>query len=202
MASGQPTTISYAILGQLSIRAHSAYELSRLGRRWRDVFWTTAESVVYAELGNLVRHGLATTEGQLHGRRRRAVYAISDDGRVALRAWLAVESAPLVIRNESMLKVLFADSGTKQDLLRAVGEIRAWAEDRLRDGREIATGYLDGSAPYTARTPIVTLTFSYTWSMAQQMLAWADEAEQEIAHWPDSGLPDTANLDVFRRAVS
>ena len=34
------------------------------------------------------------------------------------------------------------------------------------------------------------------------MLAWSKEAEQEIVYWPDNGLPDTANLDIFRRAIS
>ena len=53
------------------------------------------------------------------------------------------------------------DLELKHDLLRAVSEVRAWAEQRLAHGKAIAEGYLDGTAPYTERAHIVTLTFSY-----------------------------------------
>jgi DNA-binding PadR family transcriptional regulator len=201
MAAKRPTTISYALLGQLAIRPHAAYDLARLSSRFRDIFWTTAESVVYAELRNLAAHGLATEHPTTVGRRQRTTYEITPTGREALAVWLARDSAPLVIQHEAMLKVLFADSGTKQDLLRAIGEVRSWAEQRLAAGKAIAAGYLDGTAPYMERAHLVTLTFSYQYTQAQQMLAWAIAAADEVAIWPDDLHHTSFERAIFQHAT-
>ncbi|MBI4884721.1 MAG: PadR family transcriptional regulator [Actinobacteria bacterium] len=201
IARKSPTTISYALLGQLAIRPHAAYDLARLSSRFRDIFWTTAESVVYAELRNLAGHALATEHPTSVGRRRRTIYEITPLGRQALSDWLASDSATLAIQHEAMLKVLFADSGTKHDLLRAIGEVRAWAEKRLTNGKAIAAGYLDGTAPYMQRAHIVTLTFSYQYTQAEQMLAWAKAATAEVATWPDDLHHTTFNRATFEHAV-
>jgi DNA-binding PadR family transcriptional regulator len=205
VAKQSPTTVSFAMLGQLSIRPHSAYELARLGRRWRDVFWTTPESVAYAEVRDLVRLGLAEAHEQWQGRRRRTVYSISPSGRAALASWLGAPSSPLSIQHEAMLKVLFADAGTRDDLLRAVGEVRDWAAARLRDGEQIASGYLDRTAPYQERAAIVALTFAHTYAMAEAMHRWAEWAAATVATWPEdwpaSGSPAGWDEQVFRRAA-
>lgn len=202
MASKRPTTISYALLGQLAIRPHAAYDLARLSSRFRDIFWTTAESVVYAELRNLAAHGLATEHPTRVGQRKRTTYAITPAGRDALAIWLTSDSAPIVIQHEAMLKVLFADAGTKTDLLRAISEVQAWAEQRLADGKSIACGYLDGTAPYMERAHIVTLTFSYQYSQAEQMLAWAKAAANEVATWPDDLNHPMFDRTIFEAATN
>jgi DNA-binding PadR family transcriptional regulator len=201
MPPSRPSTVAHAILGQLAIRPHSAYELARLGRRFRGIFWTTAESVVYATLADVVAAGHARSTVELHGRRRRTVFRITPAGRRALRRWLAAESAPLAVQHEAMLKVLFGDAGTRADLLRAIGEVRAWAEARLAEGRAMAAAYAAGDGPYPARAHIVSLTWSYQYGQAEQMVAWAAWAQAEVASWPDDGEV-TPDLAVFRRALT
>ena len=75
----------------------------------------------------LFRSVVSFHQGQYQGRRRRAVYAITDQGRAAFRTWLATPSAPLVIHNESMLEV------------------------------SVASGYFDGTAQCVGRTPILII---------------------------------------------
>src|SRR5919202_1105626 len=112
----QLTTTSYAILGLLALRPWSTYELAQqMGRSMR-LWWPRAESRVYEEPKRLVRLGLAAGRDEGVGRRPRTVYSITPAGRAALRDWLGTPSAPFRMEFEAMLKVFFADQGSKEDL--------------------------------------------------------------------------------------
>ena len=145
-ASATPSlpTTAYAILGLLALREWSAYELTQQLRRSLDWCWPTAESVWYDEPKRLVWLGLATArrEQTATGRRARTVYAITGQGRV-LAAWLATEPDPPRLQIETMLRLLYADQGSKQDLLAAVRSIRRWVLAQTRAGLSQIRGYLD-----------------------------------------------------------
>src|SRR5215813_6906298 len=113
-----PTT-AYAILGMLALRPWSAYELTQQARRSLRYCWPKAESVLYDEPKRLVRLGLATARQEPAGRRTRAVYTITGQGHSALRAWLATPPGPPRFELETMLRLVYADQGTEQDLLAA-----------------------------------------------------------------------------------
>src|SRR5262245_4814699 len=120
---------AYAILGMLALREWSAYELTQQLRRSLDYCWPTAESVWYSEPKRLVRLGLATAKREPTGtgRRTRTVYAITGQGRQLLATWLAGPAGPPRLQVETMLRLLYADHGSKQDLLAAVNGMRGWA---------------------------------------------------------------------------
>src|SRR3954471_5692711 len=83
------TTTSYAVLGLLSVRSWTAYELAKQVQRSLNWFWPRAERKLYEEPKRLVEQGLATAMREQTGQRPRTVYAITDDGRDALRGWLS-----------------------------------------------------------------------------------------------------------------
>ena len=62
------TTTSYALLGWLSVRPSSTYELATQMRANLSLFWPRAESRLYAEAKNLVAHGLAGAQRGHRGR--------------------------------------------------------------------------------------------------------------------------------------
>jgi PadR family transcriptional regulator AphA len=130
-----PTT-SYAILGMLALRPWTAYELTQQLRRSLSYCWPKAESVLYDEPKRLVRLGLATAQREPVGRRTRTAYAITGEGRRALGAWLAPPTRSSRFEFEAILRLLYADQGTKAELLDAVRAARRWAEERYAEGRE------------------------------------------------------------------
>src|ERR1041385_131089 len=103
------STTSQAILGLLSVRSWTTYELAKQVQRSLNWFWPRAERKLYDEPKRLVAAGLATARREYTGQRPRTVYDISDDGRRALRQWLDEPSAPRSTEFEAMLKVFFAD---------------------------------------------------------------------------------------------
>jgi PadR family transcriptional regulator AphA len=178
-----PTT-SYAILGMLALRPWTAYELTQQLRRSLTYCWPTAESVLYDEPKRLVRLGLATAHREPAGRRTRTAYAITDQGRRAVGAWLATQPGPPRFEFETMLRLIYADQGTKQDLLAAVRAARGWAEQRFADGQEQVRGYLADGGPFPDRLHIIALFARFYADQFELIRQWADLAEAEIETWP------------------
>jgi PadR family transcriptional regulator, regulatory protein AphA len=139
----------------LALRGWSAYELTQQLRRSLDYCWPTAESVWYGEPKRLVRLGLATArrESAATGRRARTLYAITGQGRQVLAAWLASEPDPPRLQIESMLRLRYADQGSKQDLLAAVRSIRRWVLAQAPAGLWHIRGYLDPEEENATQSP-------------------------------------------------
>ena len=110
------STTSHAILGLLSLRSWTTYELAKQVQRSLGWFWPRAERKLYDEPKRLVAAGLATSEQEMTGARPRTVYAVTARGRKALRRWLDEPPAPPTLEFEGMVKVFFADGGTLEQL--------------------------------------------------------------------------------------
>ena len=83
------TTTSHALLGLLSIRPLSTYELAKQIERSLGWFWPRTERKIYDEARRLVGAGLVTASPEPVGKRRRTVYSITPAGRRSLTRWLA-----------------------------------------------------------------------------------------------------------------
>jgi DNA-binding PadR family transcriptional regulator len=189
------STTSYAILGMLAVRPWTAYELTQQLRRSLRYCWPKAESVLYDEPKRLVRLGLATAHQEPAGRRSRAVYTITEQGRGALTAWLATEPGPPRFELETMLRLVYADQGTKQDLLTAVQAARTWATAQWAEGQQQVRGYLADGGPFPDRLHIIALFARFYADLFELVIGWADLAEAEIQAWPGTtrvGLTEQA----------
>src|SRR5437899_1527821 len=97
-------TTGNAILGLLALRSEwPTYALTKQLRRNMRFFWPRAESRIYDEARQLVARGLATARREEFGRRPRTVYAITSEGRRALRRWLASPPRATALECESLL---------------------------------------------------------------------------------------------------
>lgn len=183
MRSGLSTT-SYAVLGLLSLRSWTGYELVQQGRRSIRFWWPKEDSVLYEEPRRLVAHGLASAVSEKAGGRTRNRYAITAEGRRALREWLAEPSAPPRLEMEPIMRLVFADQGDRADALAAIAVLRDWAQDNWDSGAEIIRGVDAGEAPFPERLHIVALTGRLLADLWETILVFADLAEAEIQTWP------------------
>lgn len=178
------STTAAALLGLLSLRSWSAYDLTAQARRSLRFVLPRAESVLYAEPKRLVARGLAAVREELTGRRRRRVYEITPAGRDSLGAWLATPPGEPSLDIEPLLRVLFADQGTLDDLRGSLRALDDWAAERLAEGGEICRGYLSGSAPFPERLHINALIADYYVDLYRITRDWVARAEAEAATWP------------------
>lgn len=195
------TPTSYAILSLLALRPYSAYDLIRQLERSLHYFWPRAESKLYEEPKALVAHGYATAERQ-PGTRPRTVYTITTDGRAALTRWLDVPGAGPVLEFEGMVKVFFAEQGTKAQLLATLDTIRAQAEVAVQQGVVFGQQYLAQSGPFPDRTHVNALVFDFLGAYTRMCAEWAQWAMAEVEQWPDVAPSPEAiarGLAIMRR---
>lgn len=197
------TTTSYVILGLLALRRWSTYELAQQMQRSIRYYWPRAESHIYEEPKKLVAHGLATATREYAGRRPRTVYTITAEGRRELGHWLAEPGRAPIVEFEGLVKVLFAEQGTKKQLLATLRAIRAQAEQTRHSHAELADDLAQTGGPFPERLHVNALVFKFMWEQAEALTRWVTWAEQEVAGWPkDLSQPAVpAVVTVLREAA-
>jgi DNA-binding PadR family transcriptional regulator len=179
------TTTSYVILGLLALRRWSTYELAQQMKRSIYYYWPRAESHIYEEPKKLVALGLATVSHEQTGRRPRTVYAITEDGRSALRAWLADPGKGPVVEFEGLVKVLFAEQAGKEELVGTLAAIRADAHARRQHHVELAADLAETGGPFPDRLHVNALVLKFMWEQTEMLLRWVTWVEEEVSGWPD-----------------
>jgi len=178
------TTTSFALLGLLSIKPWTTYELAGQMDKGLGKFWPRARSMLFKEPQKLVALGLAEASSEHVGRRARTVYTITPAGRLRLTAWLSTPGDGPVLEWEQLVKVFFAESGSKEDLLATLAAVRSWSDERLRYQRAKAQTYLDGVGTFPERAAITSLTGSFLAEFEALVGSWATRAQAIVETWP------------------
>jgi PadR family transcriptional regulator, regulatory protein AphA len=179
------TTTSFAILGLLAVQPWSTYELTRQMDRSLGRIWPRAQSKLYEEPKKLVELGLAEASTELVGRRARTVYAITPRGRRALADWLREPGTGPVIEFEQLLKIFFAEQGTRADALATLAAVRAWAVERNEDNLVAAREYQAGEGPFQHRVAQNLLVGAFLVEFYRMVAGWAEWAGEQVRGWPD-----------------
>ena len=196
---------SYGLLCLLSVRPWSAYELTGQVKRSLRYFCPRAETRLYQEPKNLVAKGLARARTEANGRRTRTVYSITPTGRRALERWLEEPSGPPQLESESMLRVAFAEIGTKEALVRTLEGMQAHGHALHQQALEILKGYLDtGGEPFPERLHVNALTGKFIVDYTALLESWARWAVHEVEGWPATGPAAAVPIawDVLRAAAA
>lgn len=199
--SDTPTTTSYAILGLLAVHPWSTYELTQQMDRSLGRMWPRAQSKLYEEPKKLVRLGLASATTETVGRRPRTIYAITQQGRAALSRWLEEPGAGPVLEFEQLLKLSFAEHGTRSDALATVAAAREWAEQRNVENLLAAGQYAAGEGPYQDRAAQRMLAGGFFTDFYAMVARWADWATAQIDGWPEDASEAVADLDELHRIL-
>jgi DNA-binding PadR family transcriptional regulator len=205
MSDKRPLTVtSFAILGLLALRPWRSYDLAKQIRRSQSHIWPRAESNLYAEAKRLVTSGHAVASVEKTGERRRTVYTITPLGRSALRAWLDQAGGETRFESEALLKVYFADHGTKADLVKSITAIGEAAEGQRAQLMRIADEYRAGNGPFPERLHVGILALDLIWEQLGATVAWAQRAAAEVKRWPATQRGDRswppANPSDFQKA--
>jgi len=185
------------VLGLLAIKPWTGYELTQQATRSLRFAWPKSERLLYAEPKKLVEHGLATAEEESVGKRARTMYTITDEGRAALAAWTTTAPEPPVLEAEALLRLLFAENGTIDDLVAALDSLAEEAAELHEQVTRINASYLHGGHPFPERTHLSVLFATFQLELFDLIVRWVDFAKQEIATWPT-----TEGLGMTDRTVA
>lgn len=202
MSRGRLTTTSYALLGLLAVRSWSTYELTRQMDRSLGRIWPRAQSKLYEEPKKLVEQGLARAREERVGDRPRTVYSITPRGRRALADWLTEPAAGPPLESEHLLKIFFAEHGTRQDALATLASARAWAAERNEGNLEAGTAYLEGRGPFPERAAQTMLVGRFLTEFYRLVAEWADWASDIVEQWPEDPAEAEPDRSVFEESVA
>jgi DNA-binding PadR family transcriptional regulator len=132
--------LRYAILGSLTTRPGSGYDLARqfdTGLGW---LWSAAHSQIYPELRRLEEAGLVeSTQTTVGEKLEKTVYSITPDGLEELRRWTADEPKYRPNRDPERLQFIFSDLADTAQVRRHLQAHR----DHYVDRRERLTQVLE-----------------------------------------------------------
>ena len=193
------TPTSYAILGLLAVKPWTTYELAQQMDRALGQFWPRAESRIYEEPKKLVANGLARASSEMVGKRPRTVYSITAKGRRALAQWVPSPGAGPVLEFEQLIKVFFAEHGTKADLLATLAAVREGSAQVLGASARVPQAYLDGKGPFPERLPWLLLVGQFLLDFQLMVEHWAEWSTEIVEAWPDdltAAEPDRDALET------
>src|SRR3954452_13263051 len=146
------SSTAYVILGMLSWRPMSGYEIKSLVDTSTRFFWAASYGQIYPELRKLSAAGLIEGKASPQGGRRRNVYRLTPAGRRELESWLTLDAEVFELRDEGLLKLFFADADGGEAAIQALDAKRREHERVLARLEEIeATGRPDGFAHQVLR---------------------------------------------------
>lgn len=97
----------YAVLGILTMRPMSGYDIKKAIDSSIAHFWNESFGQLYPALKKMTDEGLVLMANQQQGIKTKIVYSITDRGREILKEWLALSPEKEQIRVESLLKIFF-----------------------------------------------------------------------------------------------
>jgi len=181
------STTSYSILSLLALRDWTSYELAQQMQRTLHFVWPRAERKLYDEPKRLVAAGYATAEKGAVGRRSKTTYSITDEGRLALRAWLGTTPEKPSFECEGILRVLFADQGDLGQLRSSLETIRQQAVDARDRLAQMSADVLDhDGGAFPDRLHVNALGIRFLIDHHDHLRDWADWALAETSKWKDT----------------
>lgn len=196
------TTTGYAILGFLGVGRFTGYELTEQVQRSLRYFWPRSGNVLYEIPKRLVADGLAAGSETMTGRRAATTYNITAAGRRAMRSWLGSPTEPPALHFEALVRVMFADQGTKDQLQATLAAVHADSLDLLSFGRTIGRQYREAGGPFPERLHVNGLIFDFMFRYAEAIRSWSEWAMDEVELWDSTGhQPDRHESLLARYAA-
>ena len=101
------------------------------------------------------------------------MYAITREGRAALRAWLGASPAAPALELEAMIKVFFADAGTLAQLRSTLDAVDAQASERIAVLRSMIDASREGPYEFAKRLPVNALALRFQLDHEEVQVRWA-----------------------------
>jgi DNA-binding PadR family transcriptional regulator len=169
------TPFSYVVLVLVGENGGGPHDLVRMMRQGR-VYWTAPESQYYAEPKRLADSGYLSATKEPGRTHERTHYRLTDQGRQALREWLATPARFARIQNEPVVRLLGAEFVDRETLLESLAALRDEIADmtaRLDAAREI-------EATLPRRAKALALNQSLARRILQAHLDWLADVEVSI----------------------
>ena len=186
------STIGYAILGLLSWRPLTGYDVKGLFANSVAMHWSGNNNQIYKTLIDLHRNDLVSVEVQnRESGPLRKVYTITDAGRTVLREWVTTTPEPPQLRHPLLIQLAWADQLSADALTTLLTQYKDELETQLSMLQNQVKNQPDlnkTSATYLNITQARTTREAFLWRMIQENWISFYQNELNWLHELSAGL--------------
>jgi DNA-binding PadR family transcriptional regulator len=182
-------SLEHAILGFLSYKPMSGYDLNRHLFESVRHFWPVTQSQIYRTLGRMAAQGWVRQEViEQQDRPDRKVYHLTDQGQAELRRWLTAPLPLLPSREPWLIQVFFAHQLADDEIVAAFEAHADQLRERLALYQDIEPLVERRAAQAGTQRAgrMWQFTLEYGTSHLEWELQWIENAIQELRSLPSS----------------
>ncbi len=110
-------SIDYAVLGLLSWRSMTGYDIKKMFAGSAAFYWSGNNNQIYTTLVKLHENGLVTREIEIQeDSPSRKIYSITPKGQAELKNWLFSKPEPPELKNTFLIQLAWADQLSPEEL--------------------------------------------------------------------------------------
>lgn len=197
---GRPRRTPYTILGCLSLRPMSGYDIKNFIDDSVSHFWSESYGQIYPTLKTMEDDGLVESRVEdRDGLRDRRVYRLTDEGLTRLREWLVEPAVPDVPRHEMSLKLFF---GAQMPPDGAVGHVERYRarQAALLEEYEVEAARMEADLAGDPRLPYWRHVLKGGIDYAKMAIRWCDDALADLRELDASRYPAAPATEWSRDA--
>jgi len=182
-------SLPYGILGLLTYKESTGYELTKIFEDSLNNFWHAQSSQIYRELGRLESEGLVTSRSVIQDKRpNKRVYAVTEAGRNAFTDWLGKAEPTLENPHNSLLMRMFfgADDteATLTMLRKCLEQCQSALEDNSSGIRRNIEEYARVMPDGAEKSKYWLMTLDFGAANVQATAEWAKRCIEQIEKEP------------------
>ncbi len=188
-------SIDYAILGLLSWRPLTGYDIKKMFAGSAAFYWSGNNNQIYTTLVKLHENGLVTREVEIQeDSPSRKIYSITPKGKAELQKWLLSEPEPPQLKNTFLIQLAWADPLSPEDLDRLLGKYEAEMQMQLSmlqaqkqqknadPSGKIRDAYINAAQARTPREAVLWTMIQQNWiSFYENELKWVRSLRKQLS---------------------
>ncbi len=174
-------TTKFVLLGLLSRRPLSGYDIKKTVETRLDYLWDLSNGQIYPTLKAMEADRLITKKVETgESGPMKKVYTITQEGLEELEAWLAQPAHPEIYRYELLLKLIFVEHAGLETNIKHVQEFKKRNLQLFNTMKQFEQN-LNSFQNQTEEVFYVRLAVLLGKSISKASIDWADSALQELA---------------------
>lgn len=177
-------SLTYGILGFLSYKPMSGYDLTKAFKSSLEFFWHAQNSQIYLELKNLEKKGYICGEKVIQSDRpNKKVFSITDLGKKEFMDWLLKEDGSEVVHYKStfLMKIFFSGNITPAESLDKLRQFKSDCEAYQQAMNSIPASIENyGSNKDAYQTMYWQFTADFGYRFTETCIAWAQNCIEKL----------------------